>query len=77
MARLLARAPRSNTALRELAEDEARRRFAQVRTAAAQPTLRGRVFGVGLEMHRRGYVPSGLMSRMSRSYFEACAAGPG
>ncbi len=75
IARLLGHASKGNAGLYELAESEALRGFARVRDAASRSSLRGRIFGAGLEMHRRGYVPGGIVRRLSMSYFDNRAGG--
>ena len=70
IARLLEEAVRQKTPLRELAERDARHRFVQMQQAAAHPTLTGRLLEAGLECHRRGWVPGGLIRRLSLPYFE-------
>ena len=53
---------------------EALRRFGAVRAAALDPSLRGRIFGLGLECHRRGWVPGRLMGALAPRYFERLLA---
>jgi len=38
--------------------------------AAEHPTWKGRLMEIGLECHRRGWIPAGLMRCASLSYFE-------
>lgn len=59
---------------REVAVPLAMRRFAQVQERAARPTPLGRLFGVGLEMYRRGWAPAALVGRLSVRYFERTLA---
>jgi len=74
IARLLQEAARQKKSPRELAEEESRRRFAAMQQAAEHPTLTGRLMELGLECHRRGWVPGVLIRRLSLSYFEKRAA---
>jgi glutamate dehydrogenase/leucine dehydrogenase len=55
---------------RALAERDARARFAAMQQAAEHPTLKGRLMEVGLECHRRGWAPGGLIRKLSLPYFE-------
>jgi glutamate dehydrogenase (NAD(P)+) len=70
MARLLARASQQGATLASLAERESRARFARLRQAAARATVKDRLFAAGLEAHRRGWVPTTLVRRLSLPYFE-------
>ena len=64
-ARLLDLARRKGVTPRSLAEPMAMERFERVRAAAAHPTLRSRLFAVGLESYRRGWAPSSLVAAMT------------
>jgi len=66
----IARLLGQSTPPRELAERDARARFAAMHQAAEHPTLKGRLMEVGLECHRRGWVPGALIRKLSLSYFE-------
>lgn len=55
---------------RKLAEQESLDRFAAMQRAAEDPTWKGRLMEIGLECHRRGWVPGGLIRRLSLRYFE-------
>ena len=76
IARLLQEASRQKTSLRDLAEREARERFTEMQQATAHPTLQGRLLEVGLECHRRGWIPGPLIRRLSLPYFEKQAGTP-
>ncbi len=75
IARLLEESARLKTPPRELAEREARERFVATQQAAEHPTLTGRLMEIGLECHRRGWVPGGIIRQLSLSYFEKRAGG--
>jgi glutamate dehydrogenase (NAD(P)+) len=66
----IARLLGQSTSPRELAERDARERFAQMQRGAEHPTLKGRLMEMGLECHRHGLVPGALIRRPSLSYFE-------
>jgi len=68
--RLLEESARQHRSPRELAEEESRRRFAAMQQAAEHPTLANRLMALGLECHRRGWVPAPLMQKLSLPYFE-------
>ena len=70
IARLLDQAAQQNVPPRDLAEREARERFARMQQDAERLTWRSRLLAAGLECHRRGWVPGGLVRRLSRPYFE-------
>ncbi|MCX7887426.1 MAG: hypothetical protein N3B01_09280, partial [Verrucomicrobiae bacterium] len=70
IALLLRESEKQKRSPRDLAEEEALCRFAAMHRLAEQRRLSGRVFELGLEFHRRGWVPGGLMRRMSKPYFE-------
>ncbi|HZR83402.1 MAG TPA: Glu/Leu/Phe/Val dehydrogenase dimerization domain-containing protein [Candidatus Binatia bacterium] len=67
---LVARAEREGVPVRALAERLALERFARARAAAERPTLRGRLFGVGLAAHRHGWLPAWASGALAPSYFE-------
>jgi glutamate dehydrogenase (NAD(P)+) len=58
----------------ELAVAAARKRFERVRQLAENPSLQARLFQVGLEVHRRGWLPGGLVGRLALPYFERTVA---
>jgi glutamate dehydrogenase (NAD(P)+) len=66
----IARLLGQSTPPRELAVRESRERFAAMQQAAEHPTLKGRLMEVGLECHRRGWVPGGVIRKLSLPYFE-------
>ncbi|MEW6489967.1 MAG: Glu/Leu/Phe/Val dehydrogenase dimerization domain-containing protein [Thermodesulfobacteriota bacterium] len=70
VARVLAEAAAQGVSPREVAEKEARRRFAEVVGRAARPSPLGRIFGLALEAYRRGWLPGPLVARLSLPYFE-------
>ena len=74
-ARLLDRARRKGVTPRSLAEPMAIERFERVRTAAAHPTLRARLFALGLESHRRAWVPSSLVAAMTPRHIRNALRG--
>jgi glutamate dehydrogenase (NAD(P)+) len=54
---------------REVAVPLARYRFEQVQKSAEHPTPLGRLFSIGLEFYRRGWIPGSLVGPLSLSYF--------
>jgi glutamate dehydrogenase (NAD(P)+) len=68
--RLLEEAARQGVLVREVAEPLALRRLAEVQRRAARVTLRGRVFGFGLGLYRRGWLPGAPLAPLARRYFE-------
>ena len=73
--RLLDRAERQGVTPRSLVEPVAMERFERIRVAAAQPTLRARLFALGLESHRRGWAPSFLVAAMAPRYVRDALRG--
>lgn len=71
---LLAEAARRRLLPHDLAVEEAMRRFDRVRQRAERPRLRGRLFEAGLEAHRRGWLPRGLVGSLAMPYFERVLA---
>jgi hypothetical protein len=61
---------------REVAVPLALHRFEQVQQNANHPSLLGRLFKVGLEFYRRGWIPCSLVSPLSLRYFERTLATP-
>jgi glutamate dehydrogenase (NAD(P)+) len=55
---------------REVAIPLARYRFEQVQKSAEHPTPLGRLFSMGLEFYRRGWIPGSLVGALSLHYFE-------
>jgi len=72
--RLLDEAECRNVLPREIAVPLARRHFEEVQRGAAHPTPLARLFEVGLEFYRRGWVPGPLVAALSLPYFERCLA---
>jgi len=70
VAELLAESDRSGRSPRELAESLARERGAAVAQAVHRPSLGGRLRELGLDAHRRGWLPPSLVGALSRRYFE-------
>jgi glutamate dehydrogenase (NAD(P)+) len=54
----------------EIAKPRAIERFKQMAARAGRPGLKGRLMSAGLEVYRRGLIPSALVRRMSRQYYE-------
>jgi glutamate dehydrogenase (NAD(P)+) len=54
----------------EIAKPRALERFEQTAAQAGRPGLKGRFMSAGLEVYRRGLVPSALVRGMSRQYYE-------
>lgn len=67
---LLQQAAREEVLPREIAVPMALRRFDRMRQTTARPTLKSRLFQVGLESYRRGWVPRRLVGGLSTAYFE-------
>ena len=61
---------------REVAVPLALHRFEKVAQSAAHPTPIGRLFKVGLELYRRGWVPGPLVGALSLYYFKRTLATP-
>ena len=53
---------------RALASSDSLDRHARVRQAAEHPTPIGRLFGIGLEAYRQGWIPQGLVALLSPMY---------
>jgi glutamate dehydrogenase (NAD(P)+) len=73
-ARILDEAARQGVLPREVAVRLALRRFEEVRRGAEHPTLFNRLFDLGLELHRHGWVPGPLVAALSLPYFERTLA---
>ena len=74
VAGLLEEAARQQVLPRQIAVPLALQRFEQVRCRADRPTLTGRLFGVGLELYRRGWIPGSPVAALSLPYFERSLA---
>jgi glutamate dehydrogenase/leucine dehydrogenase len=61
---------------REVATPLALHRFEKVAQSAAHPTPLSRLFNVGLELYRRGWIPGSLVSALSPLYFKRILATP-
>jgi len=61
---------------REVATPLALHRFEKVAQSAAHPTPIGRLFKVGLELYRRGWIPGSLVSALSPLYFKRTLTTP-
>ena len=61
---------------RDVATPLALHRFEKVVQSAAHPTPIGRLFKVGLELYRRGWVPGPLVGALSLHYFKRTLATP-
>jgi glutamate dehydrogenase/leucine dehydrogenase len=59
---------------REVVEPFALHRFEKVAQRAAHPTPLSRLFNVGLELYRRGWVPGSLVGTLSLHYFKRTLA---
>jgi glutamate dehydrogenase (NAD(P)+) len=60
---------------REVAVPFALRRFNRVAQSAERPTPLSRLFNVGLELYRRGWIPGPLVGALSLRYFENAERG--
>lgn len=61
---------------REVAVPFALRRFNHVAQSAERPTPLSRLFNLGLEFYRHGWIPGRLVGALSLSYFERTLATP-
>lgn len=59
---------------REVAAPLALHRFEQVQQSVEHPTLLGRLFSIGLEFYRRGWIPGSLVGTLSLHYFKRTLA---
>ena len=73
---LLKEAKAKGASPREVAVPLALHRFEKVAQAATHPTPFSRLFNVGLELYRRGWVPSHLVRTLSLHYFKRILAIP-
>ncbi len=71
---LLDEAERQNVLPREIAVPLALRRFEEVRYSADHPSPLARLFELGLEFYRRGWIPGPLVAALSLPYFERSLA---
>ena len=65
---ILEQASARGCSLRAVAEPEALERHARVRSSAENPSLTGRLVGLGLDFYRRGWIPKWLVGRFAPSY---------
>jgi hypothetical protein len=56
--------------LRRFAEELALLRLEETRQGVEQASIGGRLFGLGLELHRRGWIPGRAVGALSPGYFE-------
>jgi glutamate dehydrogenase (NAD(P)+) len=71
---ILAEARRKGLVPREIALAVAEKRFDQVCGDAMHPTPLKRVFSLGLELYRRGWVPGQFVAGLALPYFKRCLA---
>jgi len=71
---LLREAERLRVPTREIAEPLALQGFARVREVYERHTWSIRLFEVGIELYRRGWVPSSLVGRLALPYFTKAVA---
>jgi len=67
---LLNEAARQGVMPSEIAKPLALRRFDEVQRRASTPTPYGRLFGVALELYRRGWIPGPAVAPLSLQYFK-------
>jgi glutamate dehydrogenase/leucine dehydrogenase len=72
---LLERGRRLARPVRDVAEQQALRRFTAVKRAAERGSWFGGLSRAGLEAYRHGLIPERLMRRLSAGYFRRAAAG--
>jgi len=73
---LLDKSARAGVPPRDVAEPYALARHAEARVAAERPSVAGRTFDAGLALHRRRWLPSGLVGRLARPWFDARTEPP-
>lgn len=71
---LLSEADRQHIPPRDIAVPLSLSRFEQVQQSAIHPTPLGRLFQLGLEFYRRGWIPGSLMAALSPPYFKRSLA---
>jgi glutamate dehydrogenase/leucine dehydrogenase len=74
---LMARAERQGVASRALAESDALVRHAAIREAAEHPTLAQRLVEVGVEYHRRRWVPEKIVGWLATRWVARRLEGDG
>lgn len=74
VARLIEASAREGRTWRELAEEFALRRHAEIRRAAENPTLARRLLNLGVRLHRAAAAPEPLVRRLAERYFERLIA---
>jgi len=73
---LLGESARAGVPPRNVAEPYALARHDEARAAAERPSIAGRAFDAGLALHRRGWLPPGLVGRLAGSWFDARTEAP-
>jgi glutamate dehydrogenase (NAD(P)+) len=73
---LLRKAQVKRVSPREVAVPLALQRFKGMQHSTAHPTPLGRLFNVGLELYRRGWIPAPLVGALSLHYFKRTLATP-
>ena len=71
---LLQEAERQSVLPRTIAVSMALQRLEQLQLAAAHPSFKGRMMAAGLELYRRGWVPSSVVAVLSPQYFASALA---
>jgi glutamate dehydrogenase (NAD(P)+) len=67
---LIGAALRERVYLREKAERIAMQRWERVKRAAEKRSLGNRVFSLGLDLYRNGWIPAALVGKLARKYFQ-------
>jgi hypothetical protein len=67
---ILDEAHRKGSSPQELAEKIALERFASVKKAAEQPTLKGKALSAGIALYHRGFIPPLLVRGPALGYFK-------
>lgn len=76
VAALLGESVRTGVPPRDVAEPYALARHADARAGAERPSAAGRAFDAGLALHRRGWLPPGLVGGLARPWFDARTEPP-
>ena len=71
---LLDEAARKHVSPRDIAVPLALERFSKICSNAADPSLLDKLFSLGLEFHRRGWIPGSLVAPLSLPYFKRALA---
>jgi glutamate dehydrogenase (NAD(P)+) len=72
---MLREANQTSRSPRQVIEPVAKRRFEDTRQAAANVSLRGRVFAAGLRLYREGLVPGALVAGLAMPFFKRQVSG--